>query len=381
MNDTLKTAHTLGVYVHIPFCLRKCGYCAFFSEPIEGRNPQPVLTAILDELDRYAPTEPIQTLYIGGGSPTCLVPSMLCDFLAALTERIGRPEEFTVECNPKQADERLFSALRRCGVNRLSIGAQSFDAQELATLGRLHTPEAIEDAVAAARNAGFENIGLDIILAIPGATHDTLARTLDKAIALSPRHLSAYCLTWEEGTPLTKAMEVGHLCVVDEDDERAMVEQVRRTLSAAGFEQYEISNFARVGFECRHNVRYWRNEPVIGLGPAASSWYRGRRTDNIAEIDNYIASVNSGQWAYANVEQPAPKQVASETAVLGLRLKEGIAAAEFERRTGFALDELFADAIAEHTQRGLLERTATHLRLTEQGRMLADVVACDFIQG
>lgn len=364
--------------MHIPFCVRKCGYCAFYSEPIGQRDPQPVLTAILDEFSRYAPTESVRTLYIGGGSPTCLPPLMLCDFLAALTDRIGRPEEFTVECNPTQADEKLFAALRRCGVNRLSIGAQSFNAEELATLGRLHTPAAIEQAVAAARDAGFDNIGLDVIVAIPGATRDTLARTLDKAIALSPTHISAYCLTREAGTPLTAAMEAGRIHAVDEDEERAMTKQVWRTLSAAGFGQYEISNFARSGFECRHNLRYWRNEPVIGLGPAASGWYRGRRTDNIADIDGYLERIHSGQWAYANIEQPTAIQIAGETAVLGLRLTEGLSAADFQRKTGFTLDELFADAIAAHCQDGLLERTATHLRLTERGRMLADFVACDF---
>lgn len=373
------TQSALGVYVHIPFCLRKCEYCAFYSEPLGGRDPQPVLEAMLEELKRYAPTEPVQTLYIGGGSPTCLPHSVLCDFLAALTARLGCPEEFTVECNPAQADETLFAALRRCGVNRLSLGAQSFNAEELATLGRPHTPQAIETAVAAARNAGVDNIGLDVIVAIPGATGDTLARTLDKAMALAPTHLSAYALTWEEGTPLTAAMEAGRLAVVDEDDERAMAGQVCQTLSAAGFVQYEISNFARPGFECRHNLRYWHNAPVIGLGPAASGWYRGRRTDNIADIGGYLDRIHRGQWAYANIEQPGPRQIASETAILGLRLNEGIALTEFKQRTGFSLDELFADAIAEHMQSGLLERTAAHLRLTEKGRSFADRVACDFV--
>jgi oxygen-independent coproporphyrinogen-3 oxidase len=338
------------------------------------------LTAILDELGRYAPTESVQTLYIGGGSPTCLPPSVLCDFLAALTERLGHIEEFTVECNPQQADEELFAALRRCGVNRLSIGAQSFDAQELALLGRPHTPAAIENAVAAARSAGFDNIGLDLIVAAPGATPARLAQTLDKAIALSPTHLSAYCLTWEDGTPLTDTMEAGRIHAVDEDDERAMAEQVCGTLSAAGFAQYEISNFARPGFECRHNMRYWRNAPVIGLGPAASGWYRGRRTDNIADSDGYAACINGGRWAYANYQEPSPEQIACETAVLGLRLNAGLAFAQFQQQTGFALERLFAAAIAAHCKDGLLERTATGLRLTERGRMLADLVACDFVQ-
>lgn len=377
---TPSAAHPdLGLYVHIPFCLRKCAYCAFFSRPIGKYDPKPILDCILREFDLYAPAEPVSTLYIGGGTPTCLPEDLLCTFIDALVERVGWPEEFTVESNPIQADTALFKSLRNCGVNRLSIGAQSFNSAELKTLGRPHTSEAIGQAVAAARDAGFENIGLDLIFGIPGQTIQTFARSLAKAIALEPTHLSAYSLTWEKETRLTRALRMGFVQEMDEDDERAMYKQLCRTLAGAGYQQYEISNFAKPGFACRHNSRYWRNQPVIGLGPAAAGWYRGHRTANIAGIEAYIKRITNDQFAWETDVQPTDRQIAAEMAVLGLRMTEGIDLAAFEAMTGKNPRRLFANPIKEHCRDGLLELTSTHLRLTEKGLSFADTVSCDFI--
>lgn len=369
----------LGLYVHIPFCLRKCPYCAFYSEPIAQHDPRPLTEALLAELAMLAPVELVQTMYLGGGSPTCLPVELLCGLIDAMIARVGRPDELTVECNPAQADATLFQSLRRCGVNRLSIGAQSFHPAELETLGRPHSPKAIEKAVADARSAGFDNIGLDLIFGIPGSTVETFSQSLDAAVALSPSHLSAYSLTWEDGTPLTRALAEGHLQAVNEDDERAMYRRLCTSLAAAGYAQYEISNFARLGCECRHNLRYWHNQPVIGIGPAASGWYRSQRTANTADIHRYIDRIRQGRMAHDTVEQPGPLQIAAETAILGLRLTDGIDLPAFHRATGCDATVLFADAIAAHRQAGLLELTPTRLRLTEKGRSFADTVACDFV--
>lgn len=369
----------LGLYVHIPYCLRKCPYCAFYSEPLAQHDPRPVIDAILTELDLYAPADPVQTIYIGGGSPTCLPEEILCGLIERLTARTGTVAELTVECNPAQSNASLFRALRHCGVNRLSIGAQSFHTDELTMLGRPHSAEAIAQTVADARTAGINAIGLDLIFGVPCSTVETLAQSVQVAIDLAPSHISGYSLTWEDRTPLTQAMAAGHLQALDEDTERAMYRQLCRQLAAAGYAQYEISNFSRPGCECRHNLRYWHNRPVIGLGPSASSWYRGRRTANIADTERYLALLQSGQFAYDTYEQPAPLQIASETVILGLRLIEGVATADVYRASGYDGLTLFADTIAEHRQSGLLEQTSTHLRLTEQGRSFADTVACDFI--
>jgi len=377
---TPPTAHPdVGLYVHIPFCLRKCDYCAFYSEPLDRHDPRPILDGILRELDLYASTEPVQTIYLGGGTPTCLPEELLCGFIKALIVRVGKPLEFTVECNPIGAGTPLFRSLHRCGVNRLSIGAQSFDPVELKILGRPHTPEAIGQAVAAARNAGFDNIGLDLIFGIPGQTVQTFAQSLSKAIKLAPTHLSAYSLTWENETPLTRALFLGAVQEIDEDDERAMYKQLCQTLSAAGYIQYEISNFAAPGFACRHNIRYWRNQPVIGLGPAAAGWYRGQRTANAADIGAYVERITQNQFAWQTDEQPGARQMASEMAVLGLRMTDGIDLAAFQNATGKNPKHLFANAIREHCKNGLLELTDTHLRLTEKGLSFADTVSCDFI--
>lgn len=376
---TPATATDLGIYVHIPFCLRKCPYCAFYSEPAAQHDTKAVVDAIVDELALYASAEPLHTVYIGGGSPTCLPAPMLCDLITEITMRLGQAEEVTVECNPAQADASLFGALRRCGVNRLSIGVQSFNADELEMLGRSHSVGAAEQSIVDARTAGFENIGLDLIFGIPGSTVETFGYSLKNATALEPTHISAYSLTWEEGTPLTQALGKGRITVVSEEEERKMYRQLCQTLAAAGYGQYEISNFARAGYECRHNLRYWQNKPVLGLGPAAAGWYRGQRTANVANIERYVTRIQAGEFAYFEIERPDALQIASETAILGLRMTKGIALVEFVRTTGYDATQLFAEAVDTHHRSGLLEQTATHLRLTEQGRSFADAVSCDFI--
>lgn len=378
MNTPLSQSD-LGIYVHIPFCLRKCRYCAFYSEPIALHDPKTVVEAIIRELDLYRASEPIQTLYIGGGLPTCLPTELLCDLIRAITARTGVPKECTVECNPAQADIKMFELLLNCGVNRLSIGAQSFTPAELETLGRPHSPKAIEKSVTEAYTAGFENIGLDLIFGIPGSTLQTFALSLSKAFSLAPAHISAYSLTWEDGTPLTRALTEGHIAAINEEEEREMYHLLCKTMTEAGYMQYEISNFARPGCQCRHNLRYWNNRPVLGLGPGASSWYRGRRTANIADIGGYVKIIQQGRLAWDTAEIPGPVQIASETAILGLRTTEGLDPILFQAETGYDMQRLFAQAIDEHCSSGLLEQSNGRLRLTKKGRSFADTVACDFV--
>ena len=269
--------------------------------------------------------------------------------------------------------------MRTLGVNRLSIGAQSFDANELKTLGRIHSPEQIAEAVRAGKAAGFDNIGLDLIFGVPGSTFDTWKFSLECAVALEVQHISAYSLSIEKGTPFERAVRTGQLAMVDGAIEREMHKTTRAFLKDAGFVQYEISNFAKPGFECRHNLRYWKNLPVVGIGPAAAGWYRGRRTTNIADIKKYITKIEAGQSPHTEEEIPAPEQIACETAVLGLRMTNGIDIHEFEKQTGFDLIMLFGSAIKQHCASGLLECTAdNHCRLTEKGFSYADTVAGDF---
>ena len=270
--------------------------------------------------------------------------------------------------------------MRTLGVNRLSIGAQSFDVKELKTLGRIHSPRQIVEAVRIAKKCGFENIGLDLIFGIPGSSLKTWRHSLKSAAALKVQHISAYSLTVEKLTPFEHAVRQGELTMIDEAIERQMCKTARVILRKAGFAQYEISNFAKPGFECQHNLRYWKNLPVVGVGPAAAGWYRGKRTTNIADIEKYIKRIESGRSPQSEAYIPSPEQTASESAVLGLRMTEGVDMLEYKKKTGFNLIRLFGAAIKQHGFDGLLECTVdNYCRLTEKGLSYADTVAADFV--
>lgn len=369
-----------GLYIHIPYCQQKCPYCAFYSVPIARHNPESLIDALFMELERYAITEPVKTVYIGGGSPSCLPGSLQTEMVVSLMSQYKEIAEFTMECNPAQADETTLKQLRTLGVNRLSIGAQSFDVNELKTLGRIHSPEQIAETVKMAKAAGFDNIGLDLIFGVPGSTVESWQFSLECAAALEVQHISAYSLTIESNTPFERAVKQGTLSLLDEPTDRAMYEITRQVLADAGFGQYEISNFAKGGFECQHNLRYWKNLPVVGIGPAAAGWYRGKRTTNIADIEQYIFTVESHHLPCSEEQTPTPEQIASETAVLGLRMTEGIDMGAYKKQTGFELFDLFWRVIQGHCMDGLLECTADdHCRLTEKGLSYADTVAQDFV--
>lgn len=368
----------LSIYVHIPFCARKCRYCAFYSVPYDRRQALDLTEAVLRELDLYAIRRPVQTLYIGGGSPSVLPTELLLPFLQRLTERTGPVQEWSVEVNPAQADAELFAALRRLGVNRLSIGAQSFHQDELTFLGRLHQPEDIARCIRQARQAGLDNIGLDLIYAIPGSSLKSWKQSLQKAINQEIVHLSAYALTYEKGTPLFADLQAGRTAAIDEDTDRAMYETAIDVLTAAGFEQYEISNFARPGFACRHNLCYWDNRPWLGLGPSAASYFQGRRTHNYSDLTAYTAAITEGRFAFEQVQTPSPLEIACETAVLNLRKTAGIRPDLFQKQTGFDPFALFAEPIRKYVSLGLIEAGPASIRLTRPALAIADSILCDF---
>ncbi|HOK65589.1 MAG TPA: radical SAM family heme chaperone HemW [Anaerohalosphaeraceae bacterium] len=371
--------NTLSVYIHVPFCARKCRYCSFYSIPYNPDAADAWSRAVLRELDLYTLQPPIQTLYIGGGSPSVLSVSQIEFLLSRLLEKTGRPtEEFTVEINPAQTDAAFFTVLKTYGVNRLSIGAQSFHPEELSFLGRLHQPEDIFHTVKTARQCGFENIGLDLIFAVPGSSLKTWKQSVRKAIALDIPHLSAYSLTYESDTPLFRDLKDEKIAPVDEDTDRQMYEAAIDILESAGLEPYEISNFARAGFACRHNLRYWDNRPWLGLGPSAASWFRGQRTRNIADLERYIESIRKNQWAFDEVQVPSALEIACETAVLNLRKSAGVNRQQFISQTGFDPMELFAEPIRHYAALGLLEYTAECVRLARPAWAVADSILCDF---
>ncbi|MFH1716274.1 MAG: radical SAM family heme chaperone HemW [Planctomycetota bacterium] len=377
-NCDSKPASDAGLYVHVPFCRAKCRYCGFYSEPIENHDAQAVISAMIAEMDRYEPGDCVSTIYIGGGSPSSLKPEHLLRLVRHAAQLCPAAREFTVEINPGQADMELLGGLRRAGVNRLSVGAQSFIQRELDFLGRGCGVDCIGEAVRQARIAGFENISLDLIFAIPGSGLDSWKHNLRAAIALAADHISAYSLTYEDGTSLAKDAAAGLVEPVDEDTDRAMYELAIDELAFAGLDQYEISNFARSGFECRHNLNCWANGSYIGIGPGAASYLNGTRSTNVADIDAYVRAVTDGKSAAESSETLAAREQACETAVLNLRRRSGIDLAEFKSRTGFDLMQLFAEPIRTYQQRGLIEKDSGRVFLTRQALGIADSILCDF---
>ncbi|HUW20071.1 MAG TPA: radical SAM family heme chaperone HemW [Sedimentisphaerales bacterium] len=368
----------LGLYVHVPFCRTKCRYCGFYSEPIIEYDAGAVVCAMIAEMERYEGVHGVKTVYIGGGSPSSLAREHLLRLVGEAARQNPAAEEFTVEVNPGQVDEALLRELQRAGVNRLSIGAQSLIQRELDFLGRGHTVGCIGEAVRQGRAAGFDNISLDLIFAIPGSDIDSWKHNLEGAIELGVEHISAYSLSYEEGTPLSRDAAAGVITPVDEDTDRAMYELTIDELAGAGIEQYEISNFARRGFECRHNLNYWANGGYIGIGPGATSYLRGTRSTNFADIDRYVEAVTGGASAVRASETLGGLERACETAVLNLRRRCGIDLAEFKSRTGFDVMELFAGPIQTYQERGLMKKENGRVFLTRQALGIADSVLCDF---
>lgn len=364
--------------MHIPFCEAKCRYCGFYSEPVRNYAPEHLISAIIAEMSRFDSVRAFQTVYIGGGSPSCLPRAQLLKLVGQITSRWPSIDEFTIEVNPGQVDKDILSQLRIAGINRLSIGAQSFNDAELDFLGRRHSVADISRAVGAAKEAGFENIGLDLIFAIPGSTLESWEYCLRSAINLGIQHLSAYSLTYEEKTPLERAVETGEVEPVDEETDRAMYETAIETLERAGLIQYEISNFARPGFECRHNLNYWANEPYIGVGPSAGSYWQNKRTLDVADVEKYIEAIEQGKDTIEESEFPNHLQIACETAVLNLRRRCGINLADFKSRTGFDAMELFAEPIDEYRKLGLIETADGRVFLSRKALPIADSVLCDF---
>ncbi len=367
-------ARPLSVYVHLPFCTRKCTYCDFNSRPASPETRACYLEALHTELDRRAETLGgffVQTIFFGGGTPTIYKAEQLVSLLDAIAARfeVDPDAEISCEANPETVDALKLQALRDGGFNRLSLGAQSFDNRELKLLGRGHTSEDIVRAARAARGAGFENLSLDLIYALPGQTLAGWTQTLRQALSLRPEHLSAYGLELAEGTPLAAAAEAGEITPVAEEEHLAMRETTGRLCAEAGLLRYEISNYARPGFQCRHNITYWRNDPYVGLGAGAWSYLEGVRSTNRSEPEDYIAAVTAGGGVREYSEQLDPDDALAEALMMGLRMTDGVRLDVLRERYG---PERVAEVLASArplAEMGLLEINE-RIRLTDAGEPL-----------
>ncbi len=369
----------IGLYVHIPFCRSKCRYCGFYSRPVENYDVERLIASVITELDNYSRVDSVQTVYIGGGSPSCLPAKELLKLIGYIQNRWKAIEEFTMECNPGQVNFEMLREIRNLGVNRISIGAQSFNQSELEFLGRTHNVDDIFKAVTAAKKAGFENISIDLIFAIPGSTVSSWRQNLLQATRLGVFHISTYSLSYEDGTILKQQLDTGAIQAVDEETDRAMYELAIKMFESGGFEHYEISNFAKPGFRCRHNMRYWQNKPYIGVGPAAASCIGNRRTKNIADIDKYIQAIETNNSAAEEAVILSASDIASETAVLNLRTADGIDIEDYKQRHGLDVCDVFAEPINRYRKLDFIAREETRVHLTKKALPIADTILCDFI--
>lgn len=374
---------TLGLYVHIPFCATKCGYCDFYSHVPAAGQFEPLVEAVLVELDFATARYPgrIETLFVGGGTPTLLPATTL----ARLFDRLGRlardhgAVEFTVEANPASLTETKARVLRDHGVTRISMGAQSFHAHELKVLDRIHHPGDIAPSAEIIHRVGFDHFNLDLIFGIPGQTADTWLESIGKAIDLGPNHLACYGLTVEPGTALHDRVQTGTFASMDEEAELTLYELTLERLRRADFERYEISNYARPGAQCRHNIRYWHNLPGIGIGPSAASYIDGRRWRNVPDTLDYVKRILAGNDATIDHEALSSTARAGETAMLALRTMAGIDRTRFRESTGFDLDTLFGELITRHLADGLLLDDGQRIALSPPGLRLADTLMGDFL--
>ncbi len=364
-----------AAYIHVPFCAHHCGYCDFAIAVQQEHLIELYLDALAAELATLCEPRPVKTVFIGGGTPTLLSAGQLERLLASIDPwlPLATKGEFSIEANPDTLDADKVAVLAEHGVNRVSLGAQSFHPHLLAALERQHAPCAVPRAVECVKRR-IERVSLDLIFGVPGQSLSEWQDDLRQALALQPDHISTYGLTYEKGTPLWKNWKRGVVQRVDEEAERAMYARAMDTLGAAGFEHYEISNFALPDRRCRHNEVYWANRAYYGFGMGAARYVNGRRDMNTRDLQGYIRKTLSGESPVFQSEELPPQDRARETMAQNLRRAEGIDRRVFSEQTGSDFDALVGAALARHVELGLLEDDGKSVRLTREGKYVADAV-------
>ena len=372
----------LGIYIHIPFCRSKCDYCDFYSlSGREGRmdHYQKALLAHLRETAPLAQGIPVDSVYFGGGTPSFYGAKRLKELLATLHKlfQIEKDAEITVECNPDSVDLRALRTLRKAGVNRLSLGMQSAQAEELAAIHRIHTPQQTDQAAGLARKAKFNNLSLDLIYGLPGQSMESWKKSVEAALSLSPEHLSCYGLKVEPGTPLDGRVTRGEV-LPDDDAQADMYLWTVERLAQAGYPQYEISNFARPGFQSRHNLKYWMGKPYIGFGPGAHSDFGGRRYSFVRDLDRYITGILGGGAVIDDSELIPHRERGSEYLMLRLRTVRGIEEWEYRREFSLNFDPL-EQKLEEYERQGWAVKKDRRWHLTPKGFLVSNQLIGDLL--
>lgn len=369
----------LELYVHIPFCVRKCQYCDFLSGPSDEETKDRYIEALLKEIRAAEHTEDyeIVSVFIGGGTPSALKAEAIASIIRTLQEKFFFCEdaEVTIEANPGTVDPEKLTIYRNVGINRLSLGLQSTDAEELKLLGRIHSYEEFLKSYEWAREAGFSNINIDLMFAIPGQTGEAWRQHLYQVAELNPEHISAYSLIIEEGTPFAEQ----NLDLPDEDTEYQMYEDTAEILERYGYRQYEISNYAKQGYMCRHNAGYWQRLEYLGFGLGASSLYGGMRFSNTHQMQEYLKESRNPDQIRKDVTVLSRNEQIEEFMFLGLRMTEGISEKKFEENFNVRLMDIYGDILQKYEETGFMEHIETKWRLTRKGIHVSNHILADFL--
>ncbi|MGM0471804.1 MAG: radical SAM family heme chaperone HemW [Bacillota bacterium] len=377
-------SNNFGLYIHIPFCIEKCNYCDFNSVALEDELATEFLSALYQEVKLVAAKydhPQLRTIFIGGGTPTCLSGQVLADLIAEIKGefKLDAPVEISSEANPGTLTEAKLKQLKQAGVNRLSLGVQSFDDQLLNFLGRIHSVAEVKNNYNLARQVGFTNLNLDLIFAIPNQNLTEWQDTLEEAVKLQPEHLSTYNLQIEPDTEFGTRLADGKLEPVAEELDLKMYQLAQDILAANNYQQYEISNFAQPGYRSLHNQIYWHNQPYLALGPGAHFYDGQLRGYNLERIPEYISTIEQGELPVAHTQQLSEEDKIVESMILGLRLLEGIKLADFKERFGRSVVDIYDQELEQLTKQGLIELDSDRIALTERGILLANDVLAEFI--
>ena len=381
----------LELYIHIPFCKKKCAYCDFLSAPATDFIKEQYVQSLLLEIEEKAPfyqAYEVPTIFIGGGTPSILRAGFLCDIMETVQRlfHVQKDAEITIECNPKTLSPEKLMFYKKAGINRISLGLQSTEDVELKELGRIHTYEDFLESYDMVRKAGFSNVNIDLMSALPYQTLQSYEKTLKRVLALRPEHISAYSLIIEEGTPFYERYEADEVLreqgkkpklLPDEETERQMYEITKDLLQAQGYFRYEISNYAKKGYECKHNIGYWTRENYLGLGLGSASMVTETRFSNTRELEKYLSDC----YAPESMEKLTKNESMEEFMFLGLRLTKGISQAEFYHQFGFSIETIYGTVLAQLQEDGLLAKNDGRIFLTERGLDVSNYVMAQFLLG
>ncbi len=373
-----------SLYIHIPFCQTKCGYCSFSSFSGLSVLYHPYMDALKKEitsLQKQTTIPELNTVFIGGGTPTCIPAGLMSDLLRHVKHVFDLMDsvEFSIEANPGTVDRAYLTMLLESGVNRISFGVQTFDDTELRALGRTHNSKIASAAVREARACGFQNINLDLMYGLPGQGPASWSRSVEKGLSLPVTHLSLYQLTVEPGTVLEELLQKKTISLPPEDDVLKMDEITEKMLTTEGFYRYEISNYAKDGFECHHNINYWMNLEYMAAGAAAVSFQEGWREKRVVEPSAYIGRIASGESVIGERECLSHESSLRESVIMGLRMTRGVSCETVFRRYGLTLENYYGNTLSRLIDEKLIELTATHLRITEKGFPFSNMIMAELV--